>query len=95
VIVIYNKGDWVFNKNDGTRGFVDTSAYHASVITFIRNGHLITSNVSNHSLMRLGDDLRSEELFELINLALIMGDRNWFYQLSEELKQQTERKMAE
>lgn len=82
MIVIYKTGDWVFNKKNQTRGFIVASTHHASVVTYIRNGHFVTSNSSTENLEKLDEQLQSDELMELMDMALELRDREWFRELT-------------
>lgn len=93
---MFEKGSWVQSKVDKLNGFVDYSNTVTSTVCFVSYGSIVrTQNVSNGNIHKLGNALKPDELFELINMALLMRDRDWFVSLSNRLRHQTEKEVAE
>lgn len=91
----FKQGDWIENRNNGERGYVTTPGAFATDVFVTRKGKQWRCSVQNNELIKLGDKLDSEDLFELINMALLVGDKIWFLQLTSRLKRLAEMEMAE
>jgi hypothetical protein len=91
----FKAGEWIENRNNGERGYVTTPGSFSTDVFVTRNGKQWRCSVQNNELIKLGDKLGSEDLFELINMALCMEDKLWFLSLSSRLKRQAERETAE
>lgn len=93
---MFENGAWIEYKVEKLTGFVVFSNALMSTVCFVKDGRTVrTQNVTNGNIHRLGEKLKSDELFELINVALLMRDREWFENLSGRLRQLAEREMAE
>ncbi|OAH57786.1 hypothetical protein AWH48_01840 [Domibacillus aminovorans] len=88
-------GEWVESLLDKKMGFVEGENQFGATVNWIVNGKLIKGNATQHTLIKLGDKLKSEDLNELIELSLLTKDEEWFVALMDRLKQQKEGETAE
>lgn len=92
---MWQGNEWVQSRLDNKIGFVEEENQFGAVVNWIVDDRVIKTNATNHTLIKLGSKLNSEDLAELIELSLASGDKEWFTSLMGRLKQQKERELAE
>ena len=89
---MYREGAWLAHKQGKFIGFVDFSNQHNTTLWVRKSWGLAKEcNVSNYNLYKMGDNLLPDELYELIDMALAMGDNDWFISLSSRMDGAKER----
>ncbi|WP_100001124.1 hypothetical protein [Bacillus velezensis] len=76
------KGDWVSAKGNGivVTGYVEEIRRNSVVIRLV-DGEII--NASSRVVKKMDDTLHAEDLDTMIDFSLIIGDEEWFRELSE------------
>lgn len=76
------EGDWVSAKGNGivVTGYVEEIRRNSVVIRLV-DGEII--NASSRVVKKMNDTLHAEDLDTLIDFSLIIGDKEWFRELSE------------
>ncbi|HBO5951434.1 IDEAL domain-containing protein [Bacillus siamensis] len=76
------KGDWVSAKGNGivVTGYVEEMLGKAVIIRLV-DGEKIKASI--RVVEKMDDTLHAEDLDTMIDFSLIMGDEEWFRELSE------------
>ncbi|MGA4837211.1 IDEAL domain-containing protein [Bacillus velezensis] len=76
------KGDWVSAKGNGivVTGYVEEMLGKAVIIRLV-DGEKIKASI--RVVEKMDDTLQAEDLDTMIDFSLIMGDEEWFRELSE------------
>lgn len=76
------EGDWVSAKGNGivVTGYVEEIRRNSVVIRLV-DGEII--NASSWVVKKMDDTLHAEDLDTMIDFSLIIGDEEWFRELSE------------
>lgn len=76
------KGDWVSAKGNGivVTGYVEEIRRNSIIIRLV-DGEII--NASSRVVKKMDDTLHAEDLDTMIDFSLIIGDEEWFRELSE------------
>ncbi|KKB37993.1 hypothetical protein [Bacillus thermotolerans] len=85
---MYKPGAWVKVKNRNAIGYVLESSYHGVKVFVIKNGEPAGEyRYSYHQLTLMDDELTSDELFDLANLTIDLGQKEWFMEVTERMKE--------
>ncbi|QRV09704.1 hypothetical protein JR311_01800 [Bacillus velezensis] len=76
------EGDWVSAKGNGivVTGYVEEIRRNSVAIRLV-DGEII--NASSRVVKKMDDTLHAEDLDTMIDFSLIIGDEEWFRELSE------------